>query len=246
MFAATMPENLLSSPFAAAITEQHSQADDFADGALVLAEDLSVVYASPGALATFGYKPRAILGSDLSVLFPHNGSILEAIELVQKSLLDYCDGKTFSKRVAHGDLVEGMTAADHLFKARVTVSPLLVDGVDYLVLFLGVESEHTETENIALSANPDSPFSPSNSNPAIYVAQWALYAWKTQQKGLIIFAAIVGLTGLAIWRLESVVKILKPEPTAPVLPQIKKSPDQGKVINIDPVTGDKTFRTYGD
>ena len=206
MFASQMSDNLVANPFAEAIAEQHSQADDFADGALVLDEDLSVVYASPGAIAAFGYKPRAILGTNLSILFPHNGSILEAIELVQKSLLDYCDGKSFSKRVAHGDLIEAVTAADAVFRAKVTVSPLLVAGADYLVLFLGVEGDHTESENVAIAANPDSPFSPNNSNPIIYALQWVHFGWKTNQKGLIILAALVGLTGLAIWRAEPILK----------------------------------------
>jgi hypothetical protein len=191
------------------ITHQYDSANAFADAAVVLIYPLVILHWSDGAAQRFGYTATEAVGKDLSLLFPKVGVITDLVESEYAHHLDARSRsvETKGKRVGHGALIDVLTRTGKTVKARCSIYPLTGDEKLYLLLFFAVEDNKTEAY-VEKITSPNSPFSPGESNPFIFGPKWVLHIWQTQPV-LFFLLAFLGITGLGIWRVESIGKLYK-------------------------------------
>jgi hypothetical protein len=225
--------------FEAEILNLYGSACDFTDAVIVLAFPQEIVYWPESAIKYFGYSERAAIGQNASLIFP-DGMMQDLIdaEFTRQSDAAIAHKELQGKRVAHGSLLEIKTSKGTEIKAKCSLYPLLINEVLHLVLFFGIESDHSEAFNIESSNASNSPF--SSNNPFIFGAQWVLFLWKTQPV-LFVILVFLGLGGLGIWKAEGLGKAIKEiMPIARPKPEVK----DGTIIDTDK-DGNRTIRFGG-
>ncbi len=197
--------------FEAEILRQYESAFEFSDAVIVLDSNQKIIYWSKGAEDQFKYAARAAIGQELNLIFSDFlvlQDLLDSEYAKNQALYAQSIIVTQGKRVAHGSLLRAKTSRDGEILVKCSIYPLPFEAVLYLVLFFAVEAAHSSEDNAIASTHSSSPFSPNQSNPFVFGAQWVLLLWKTQP-GLLVVVILVGILGLGIWRIEPLGKAYK-------------------------------------